>query len=317
MHELVGRLASSVVEVDRELEREFEVRLVESSTLAFRVAYFLYRHFGIVRLLAESLADRVELLLVTRLLVDGLVSFNKQRLHSIFGERIAELTGEIVGRRREHVGRAFDALCRQYPDYVAALEVRFLRQSARRQEIGRYQALFEEGLIPRELYDDLKRGVPGSRAAERRPRFDLGLDPHRLIRKLDMLSGLDDRQLDRVAKLLRPRFTVPNERIIRKGERGDAVYFIASGAVEVLLPAHRVRLGSGEFVGEMALLTGQPRQADVVALTYCRLLALRKVDFERFMHANPEARAAFNRVAEARLSMNQSEGDRATETVSL
>src|SRR5215469_10493924 len=44
MHELVGRLASSVVEVDRELEREFEVRLVESSTLAFRVAFSVLRH---------------------------------------------------------------------------------------------------------------------------------------------------------------------------------------------------------------------------------------------------------------------------------
>ena len=44
MHELVGRLASGVVEVDRELEREFEVRLAESSTLAFRVAYSVLRH---------------------------------------------------------------------------------------------------------------------------------------------------------------------------------------------------------------------------------------------------------------------------------
>jgi RNA polymerase sigma-70 factor (ECF subfamily) len=44
MHELVGRLASSVINVDQELEREFEVRLVESSTLAFRVAYSVLRH---------------------------------------------------------------------------------------------------------------------------------------------------------------------------------------------------------------------------------------------------------------------------------
>src|SRR5215471_18109931 len=44
MHELVGRLASSVVEVDHELEREFEARLVESATLAFRVAYSVLRH---------------------------------------------------------------------------------------------------------------------------------------------------------------------------------------------------------------------------------------------------------------------------------
>ena len=81
---------------------------------------------------------------------------------SVFEERLTEITGEIIEHRREEVGDALDALRRQYPDYVAALEVRFLRQSALRQEMGRYQALFEEGLIPQELYDDLKRGVAGT-----------------------------------------------------------------------------------------------------------------------------------------------------------
>ena len=193
-----------------------------SFPVAFRVAYFLYRYFGIVRFLADRLADRVELLLVMRLLVDRLPGFNNRhrRLGPIFSERITELTGEIIERRREAVDDAFDALRRQYPDYVAALEIRFLRQSALRQEIDRYQGLYEEGLIPQELYDDLQRGVSGASAAEPRPRFDIGLDTHRLIERLDLLSGLDERQLDRVAKLLRPRFTVPNERIIRNGRSG-------------------------------------------------------------------------------------------------
>jgi CPA1 family monovalent cation:H+ antiporter len=287
-----------------------------SFPVAFRIAYFLYRYFGIVRFLADSLADRVELLLVTQLLADRLPGFNR-RLGPMFGERITELTGEIIERRREAVGGAFDALRRQYPDYVAALEIRFLRQSALRQETERYRALFQEGLIPQELYDDLQRGVAGAGIAEPRPHFDMGLDTHRLIERLDILSGLDERQLDRVARLLRPRFTVPNERIIRKGDRGDAVFFIVSGAVEVALAAGPVRLGSGEFFGEMALLSGQPRQADIVALTYCRLLVLRRADFERFMAANPEARDAINRVAAARHSMNQEDRDRATEAASL
>jgi monovalent cation:H+ antiporter, CPA1 family len=287
-----------------------------SFPVAFRVSYFLYRYFGIVRFLADRLADRVELLLVTRLLVDRLLGFNNRRLGPMFGERITELTGEIMERRREGLGDAFDALRRQYPDYVAALEIRFLRQSALRQETERYQSLFEEGLIPQELYDDLQRGAGGTSAAEPRPHFDIGLDTHRLIERLDILSGLDERQLGRVARLLRPRFTVPNERIIRKGDRGDAVFFIASGAVEVAL-ARPARLGSGEFFGEMALLSGQPRQADVTALTYCRLLVLRKTDFERFMETNPEAREAINRIAASRLSMNQEERDRATEAAPL
>ena len=284
---------------------------------AFRAAYFCYRYFGIVRFLADRLADRVELLLVMRLLVNRLLGFNSRRLVPMFGERITELTSEIIERRRDGVADAFDAVRRQYPDYVAALEIRFLRQSAFRQEIERYRALYEEGLIPHELYDDLQRGVAGASAAEPRPHFDIGLDTHRLIERLDLLAALDDRQLDRVARLLRPRFTVPAERIIRRGDRGDAVFFIVSGAVEVALPAGPVRLGSGEFFGEMALLSGRPRQADITALTYCRLLVLRKADFEHFMTANPEARQAINRVAASRHSMNQEDRDRATQTASL
>ena len=252
-----------------------------------------------------------------RLLLDRLLMFNEERLAVVFGERLAELTREIVEQRRDEVSGAFDALRRQYPDYVATLEMRFLRQSAVRQEMGWYQALFEEGLIPQELYDDLKRGMMGTDTAEPRPRFEIGLNTHRLIEKLDILSGLDEGQLQRVAKLLRPRFTVPNERIIRRGDRGDAVFFIASGAVEVRLPARRIRLGSGEFFGEMALLSGRRRQADVVALTYCRLLVLRKADFERFLAANPEARAAINHTARARLAMNREDGDRTSELLSL
>jgi len=314
------RNADALVEGARAEGRVGYRRAVEAALsfpIAFRLGYFLYRFFGIVRFLADRLADRVELLLVMRLLVDRLRGFNSRRLVPMFGERITELTSEIIARRREAAGDALDALRRQYPDYVAALEIRFLRQSALRQETERYQALFEEGLIPQELYDDLKRGVAGASAIEPRPRFDIGLDTHRLIERLDILSGLDERQLGRVAMLLRPRFTVPNERIIRKGDRGDAVFFIASGAVEVTLPAGPVRLGSGEFFGEMALLSGRPRHADITALTYCRLLVLRKADFEHFITANPEAKEAINRIAASRHSMNQEDRDRATEAASL
>jgi CRP-like cAMP-binding protein len=67
----------------------------------------------------------------------------------------------------------------------------------------------------------------------------------------------------------------------------------------------------------MALLSGLPRQADITALTYCRLLVLRKADFEQFMTANPEAREAINRTAASRHSMNQEDRDRETEAVSV
>jgi monovalent cation:H+ antiporter, CPA1 family len=271
----------------------------------FRLAYFLYRRLGIVRLLADRLADRVERLLIMRFVLQRLVRFNQQQIAPLFGDRIADVAGAVIGRRRTAVAGALDALHRQYPNYVAELEARFLRQSTLRREMARYQNLHEEGLIPHEIYEDLKRSVLGTRATEPRPRFDIGLDTSQLVKRLDILAGLDERQLDLVCRLLRPRFAVPNDRIIRTGERGDAVFFIASGAVEVRLPGQRIRLGSGDFFGEMALLSRRRlRQADVVALTYCQLLALRQSDFERFMTANPEARDTINKVAEARRASN-------------
>jgi CRP-like cAMP-binding protein len=57
--------------------------------------------------------------------------------------------------------------------------------------------------------------------------------------------------------------------------------------------------------GEMALLTGQPRAADVVAQTYCRSLDLRKMDFDRFTANNPRAQAEITRVAATRVARNQ------------
>jgi hypothetical protein len=210
---------------------------------AFRLGYFVYRYFGVQRFLADRLADRVELLTVTRLLVERLEGFNHKRLRSVFGKRITAITGKIIARRREAVGGAFDALRRQYPDYVAALEARFLRQSAVRHEIGRYPALFEEGLIPQELYDDLKPSVAAARAAEPRPRFDIGLDTHRLIRRLDILSALDDVQLDRVAKLLRPRFTVPERARHSPGKprRRGLLYRLRRGRGRAAEPARSPR----------------------------------------------------------------------------
>ena len=84
------------------------------------------------------------------------------------------------------------------------------------------------------------------------------------------------------------------------------MFFIASGAAEVVMPDRRIPLGSGDVFGEMALLSGEPRQADVRALTYCRLLVLRKADFDRFMRDNRDVRLKIHEIAQTRTSANRS-----------
>ena len=274
--------------------------------LSFRFAYFLHRRLGIRRFLAERLGERFEWLLTMRLVIQELASDASKRSRAIFSDRLEALVDKMLTDRLDRIKTGLDALHRQYPDYASALEARFLRQSALRREIGRYRALYEEGLIAAEVYRDLVMGVTDARDALALPRFDIGLNARELITRLDLFVGLDDRHLDDIAKLMRPRFVVARELIVRKGDRGDTVFFIASGAVDVALPQGHVLLGTGDVFGEMALITGEPRQADVRAQTYCRLLVLRRADFQRLMRANPDLSAKFNAIAQSRLAANRS-----------
>jgi len=274
--------------------------------LSFRFAYFLHRRFGVRRFLADRLGERFEWLLTMRLVIQELASDASKRSRAIFGERLDAVVDKMLADRLDRIKVGLDALHLQYPDYAAALEARFLRQTAIRREVGRYKALYDEGLISAEVYRDLISDVEGKRDARALPRFDIGLDTRALMARLDLFAGLDTAHLDSIAKLLKPRFAPPRELIVRKGDRGDAAFFIASGAAGVDLPQGRVMLGTGDVFGEMALITGEPRQADVRAQTYSRLLVLRRADFQNLMRANPDLRAKFNAIAASRRQANQS-----------
>jgi voltage-gated potassium channel len=91
-----------------------------------------------------------------------------------------------------------------------------------------------------------------------------------------------------VAWLLRPLNFPAGAVVVRRGERGDCMYFIATGAVEIRLPGEPLRLGDGDFFGEIALLTGAPRTATVVAIEPCTLLRLDIVEFRELMGRRPD-----------------------------
>jgi CRP-like cAMP-binding protein len=96
--------------------------------------------------------------------------------------------------------------------------------------------------------------------------------------------------------------------ICRRGEPGDHFYIVQSGSVEVRLgigpdSMSLYRLSPGDCFGEMALLTGEPRSADVVALEDTTLWALRRADFDRVLNESLPLLRALNRSVVQRLSM--------------
>jgi CRP-like cAMP-binding protein len=83
--------------------------------------------------------------------------------------------------------------------------------------------------------------------------------------------------------------------VIRQGERGDQLFLVVSGRLEVTQAREggHVRLGEvhrGEHFGEGALLSPTLRMADVRALTDCRLLSLSRESLDRFLARHPAQR---------------------------
>jgi CPA2 family monovalent cation:H+ antiporter-2 len=120
-----------------------------------------------------------------------------------------------------------------------------------------------------------------------------------------VLASVSGHELDELLLMFQPKHAAPGTKVIRKGDRPDGMYFISSGVVEIDAPERRIRLSAGAFFGEMALLAGTRRTADVSATDYCRFLVLERRDFDRFMARHPQVRTAISEMADERRRRNR------------
>jgi voltage-gated potassium channel len=129
------------------------------------------------------------------------------------------------------------------------------------------------------------------------------VDTWNLVAKVPLFRSLDAARIAAVAGVLRARRAERGERLIRKGDEADSMYFIVSGEVEVdqESAAPKGQLGAGDFFGEIALIAERERTATVTALSPCKLLLLHKDDFEKFMDAHPDLKEAVRVAARRRL----------------
>jgi CPA1 family monovalent cation:H+ antiporter len=268
----------------------------------FRWAILLQQRLGIERPLAELLSERFDRLFISSIMLADLAEFLRRRVRPVVGAGAAAAAEALLERRREGVGKALAALRLQYPDYARQLEELYVGRLALRLVEDGYRSMRAESVVSEEVFDDLMRGLAARRRAlSIRPRLDMAMAPEAMLGRVHLFRGLSEEARRRIARMMRPRLALPGEPIVRAGERGDAMFFIATGAVEVALTPP-IRLGSGEFFGEIALVTNRPRIADVVALAYSSLLVLTARDLERLSAADPEIGREIAAVARARIA---------------
>lgn len=128
-----------------------------------------------------------------------------------------------------------------------------------------------------------------------------------MVARVPAFTGLDGAALAELVSLLRARKFPPNTIIIRKGDEGDSMYFIASGEVEVVLPHQSVALQEGDFFGEVAVLGRVKRMATVIARRTSELLVLDAADVVKFMEQNPRVEAVLRAAMKARQKIQEDE----------
>ncbi len=114
------------------------------------------------------------------------------------------------------------------------------------------------------------------------------------LRAIGLLEVFHHHELQQVAQEGSERLYAVGESIVRQGAAGESMFVILQGHVEVSArngdgPATRLAtLKSGDYFGEMSLMTGSPRTATVTSLEETRVLEISKDSFGRIIAARPD-----------------------------
>jgi CRP/FNR family cyclic AMP-dependent transcriptional regulator len=120
------------------------------------------------------------------------------------------------------------------------------------------------------------------------------MTPISILKSIPLFESLSDVNIEKLAGLLRRMTIRAGDTLFREGDEGMTLYIIHQGRIKISMSKMLDKLtlailGPGEFLGEMALLDGQPRSADAVALEETQLYALNRKDFLAFLMNNDNA----------------------------
>jgi CRP-like cAMP-binding protein len=113
------------------------------------------------------------------------------------------------------------------------------------------------------------------------------------LREIPLFADLHEHTLKRIAELSTEFEEPAGWILVEVGQPGSGMFVLEEGTVEVRTPDGRAwELGPGEFFGELALLTDQPRNARIQAKTTVRCLAISRRDFSKLLSEEPEIAVA-------------------------
>jgi len=125
------------------------------------------------------------------------------------------------------------------------------------------------------------------------------------LNRVSIFAPLSDEEIEKLANSCTTRVYAPGEAIVKQGEDGNSMYVIIRGSVKVQIPEkdHQKTintLGENDFFGEMSLLTGEPRTANVLAIVESEVLRIDKLGLQPIFKSNPALVEAVSELVEER-----------------
>ncbi|MEO7970505.1 MAG: mechanosensitive ion channel family protein [bacterium] len=143
---------------------------------------------------------------------------------------------------------------------------------------------------------------------ERRPKISGG-DAAPIVERLaavDIFAPLSTEETTMLAQAASSHVFAPGETVIRAGDPGSSMFVVHNGRVAVQLnesgrPRTVATLSEGAFFGEMALFTGEPRTANIVALEETEVLEIGHQAMKLVFAANPDLVESLSHIIAERL----------------
>jgi len=120
-----------------------------------------------------------------------------------------------------------------------------------------------------------------------------------ILAQIPIFEDVPPEDREQAARLWKPRSLKAGEYLFQRSDPGDSMFVIESGVIEVIIPTElgegevtATHMHPGDFVGELALLSGMPRTAAARAAEDTRVLEMTRDDFMGFVEKRPNVAVA-------------------------
>jgi CPA1 family monovalent cation:H+ antiporter len=221
------------------------------------------------------------------------IAIERLQNESNFSEKDKQMMIELYKNRMDHRKDSLQRLREDYQEMFASIEREiFTRAALISARIGAEQE-FHHGEIGIKAFNKITQVISTVLHDIYQEQEDISQDLLETLSALPLFKGLSNSALKALAEKIQTVTFLPGDTIIGEGEKGDALYILKNGAVDVSKTnsdnkTHLTTLEKGDFFGEMALLGDHVRSATVTAKTTVVSLRLKRTDVLKIASQNNE-----------------------------